>query len=266
VRSLPFLWAAPLWVFSLGLGLGAAACVQAPAGGDVLLVGAPPSLRAAFEEVQAAYRERHSNIAISLVYGAPAELLEKGLPLDVAAVDSADGLHAIDDQLSATDHRGYACNALLVVVRPDSPAIHVRQLVETTWVKRVALADPRGLPSGALAEAVLGRLGLRRELDHKLLYVATPKQVIERVLSGQADAGLILTTDLGTKPAVKVADDDVERQSACYPVALLKTTRHLEAARLFLDELTEGAGRQAFSRRGFSSAARPDETGPNVIR
>jgi molybdate transport system substrate-binding protein len=234
-------------------------CVQ-QGGAEGLLIAAPSTLREAFEEVGTAYRAHHSNVVVNIVYGAPAELLDKGLPLDVVAVDSADGLEPIAGRVSPY-RRGYACNALLVVVRPDAPAdgLEVRNLASTAWVKRVALADPRGLPSGALAEAALGRLGLRRELSPKLLYVATPKQVIERVLSGKADAGFVLTTDLGPKPAVKVADDDVERQSACYPAAVLRSTRHLEAARLFLDELTEGAGRVTFLRRGFSLAARADE-------
>src|SRR5207245_943129 len=102
----------------------------------------------------------------TLMYGTPAELLATGVPIDLLAADSADGLTPIAGRIA--EKRDYASNPLCLVTRLRAPELRLRTLAATEWAHHIALGDSRSDPAGMAAEATLGRLGLRRAVDGKL--------------------------------------------------------------------------------------------------
>jgi molybdenum ABC transporter molybdate-binding protein len=219
-----------------------------------LVVAAPASLKGAFEEIAQAYRERHAGAQVVLTTAAPEELMQAGAPLDVIAGESPQSLAVVQARL--VERRDYASNPLVLVEREGAPRITVKQIAQAPWAQRLALADGRGDTTGAAAEATLGRLGVRRELDGRLLYVARAPQVIDSVLDGRAELGLVRGSDAVGKSGLTIAER-LAGDDARYPIAIVAATPRLAAARDFLDEVLHGAGPQALAAHGVMASAAP---------
>jgi molybdate transport system substrate-binding protein len=83
------------------------------------------------------------------------------------------------------------------------------------------------------------------------------RQVLTYVETGNADAGLVYSTD--AKSSTKVRVIAIAPESAhdpiVYPVAMIKGSRNEEAARKFIDYLANPGAQAIFQKYGFTMAA-----------
>ncbi len=229
-----------------------------PNSSQPLIVGAPASLREPFEGIVQAFKLRHPETSASLIFGAPAQLLESGVPLDVIAADSSDLLAPLAARLNPGERRDYASNPLCLVARSGAAEAHLKTLAVTPWVQKIGLADGRGGDSAGLgAEAALGRLGLRRALNERLSYMGTGTMVLEQLAKGALDVGFAFSADVGTYNAahpeapLQIADRVADDPHARYPIAIFLGTPRLAAARQFVDEVLHGEGQKLFADKGL---------------
>lgn len=179
--------------------------------------------------------------------GAPADLF---LPADEAQMDvlEKDGL------LVPGTRRSLLSNALVAVVRTDSPLrlSSARDLAGPA-VRRVALADPRGVPAGVYAKAWLENAGVWASVAPKVIPAENVRAALAAVESGDADAGVVYATDARTSRAVRVAftAPPGEAPAISYPLALLRDAPALAAARALLEHLAGPSAAAAFRRAGF---------------
>lgn len=239
-------------VFALAAGC---AVREAPSDAPALLVGAPPSARAAFEEIARAFKARHGGAGASLMFGAPAELAGSGVAFDVIAADGPDALGPFGGRL--IDRRDYASNPVVLVARSGAPPVTLKTLPLTPWPRKIAIADGRSDAVGAAAEAALGRLGLRRTLDPRLLYTSTTELALERLIEGKADLAFARGRDLIGKDGLQIVDRALDGARTGYPIAILSGSPRVAAAREFLDETLHGAGPKAFTALGLVPSASP---------
>jgi molybdate transport system substrate-binding protein len=79
------------------------------------------------------------------------------------------------------------------------------------------------------------------------------KSELQKVVMGEADAGIVYVTDVtaaGTSVAgVPIPND--QNVIATYPIAVVKGSSHLKAARAYVDEIVSGDGQKALRARGF---------------
>lgn len=245
MRSLlPFLVAAGAF--------GCATREPAPRTAGPLLVAVPASLRAAFDQIARAYQARRPEAAITLTTAAPDELLRAGAPLDVIAAESPEALAALAPRL--LERREYASNPLVLVARAGAPKLALASLPPA--VHKIAIGDGRSDPTGAAAEAALGRLGLRRALDARLDYVPRSELALARVAEGKDDAAIVRASELaglgGLQIAERLAGGDPR-----YPIAIVAGTPRLTAAREFLEEVLHGDGPRALAAAGLQPSAAP---------
>ena len=78
--------------------------------------------------------------------------------------------------------------------------------------------------------------------------------VLNKVTSGQADAGLVYATDaLDAGERVTAVDfPEAARAVNAYPIAVLKESEISEDARRFVTAVTGPAGRDVLRRNGFA--------------
>jgi molybdate transport system substrate-binding protein len=78
--------------------------------------------------------------------------------------------------------------------------------------------------------------------------------VLNKVTTGQADAGLVYVTDaLGAGDKVaKVDFPEAATAVNTYPIAVLKSAADADAARGFVDAVTGEAGQKILSQAGFA--------------
>jgi molybdate transport system substrate-binding protein len=219
---------------------------------STLIVGAPPSLRAPFESIVRSFRARHPESGANAIFGTPTEILGTGVPVDVLCSDSADGLAPLGGR--ALHKQDYASNPVVLVARPGLKDLRLKNLAQ---VKKLALGDPRSDATGNAAEAALGRLGVRRALDGKLLYVAAENGALERVARGEADAALVLSTDAVAWNAahpgeqLPVVDRYTDDRRTRWPLAIVAGTPRISAARLLVEDVMTGEGRHTLDEKGY---------------
>ncbi|KAE8762813.1 molybdate ABC transporter substrate-binding protein [Georgenia thermotolerans] len=229
---------------------GTASSGQGPRG--ELTVFAAASLHEAFEELGHQVEADHPGVTVSFSFAGSSDLVSQvlaGAPADVlATANEATMRQAVDGGAVAGEPVVFAENVLTLVVPPGNPAV-VTGLDASLDRAKLVVCAPQ-VPCGA-ATAELARLeGVQL---HPVSEESSVTDVLGKVSSGQADAGLVYTTDAtGAGQAVQVvnvpgADQVVNR----YPVAALAESRHPELARLWVDTLTGDAGRTVLADAGF---------------
>ena len=119
---------------------------------------------------------------------------------------------------------------------------------------RLALADPDAVPAGKYAKAALTHLGVWGGVAAKVAPAENVRAAMALVERGAAPLGIVYATDARASKAVRVVGvfPASSHPPIRYPVALLKASRHRDAA-AFRAFLFSKQGRAIFARHGFSA-------------
>jgi molybdate transport system substrate-binding protein len=219
--------------------------------GDVTVFAAA-SLTDAFTDAKAVIERAHPHGTITFSFAGSQMLVQQvldGAPADiVATADTA----TMDKLVGAKRVEGpttLAHNTLAIAVAPGNPK-EVTGLADLARPDlTVVLADP-SVPVGAYAAAALRHADVAVKPRSLELDV---KAALAKVIAGEADAAIVYATDVlaAQGRADRVAIADADNQFVSYPIAVVRGTPHLRAARALLIELTDGPGRAALRARGF---------------
>ena len=169
-------------------------------GSGKLTVLAAASLTDVFDQLATPFEEEH-DADVTFSFGSSTDLAEQvadGAPGDVLATADETSMGIAEDAGVTGDVQTFATNVLTIVVPKGNPAgiKGLDDLDGTTWVR---CADE--VPCGKVALAVLDDNGITAEpasLEEDV------RATLDKVISGEADAGLVYATD------AVAAGDDVE--------------------------------------------------------
>lgn len=240
---------------SLAGMLGGCAAPGATGAGRTLTVFAAASLKAPFTKLAGDFETRNPGTTVRLNFAGSSDLatqITQGAPADVfASADTANMAKVTDASLVEGTQEDFATNILAIAVPPANPA-EVRAYADLArpGVKVVICASR--VPCGAAARAVAEASGT------DLLPVseeASVTDVLGKVTSGEADAGLVYVTDVlaaGNK-VVSVPFPESATAVNTYPIATLRTGRNQDLAAAFIATVTGPEGRAALRDAGFGT-------------
>lgn len=193
------------------LGLAAlAGCSGTTAGDgttddDTLTVFAAASLSGAFEEIGTAFEAAHAPARVEFSYAGSSDLvsqIEAGAPADVlATADERTMATLAEASLTAAEPVAFATNTLRIVTAPGNP-LGIAGLPDLTGEDVSTVVCAPQVPCGAATEIVLSEAGVDlRPVSEE----HSVTDVLGKVTSGEADAGLVYVTDAlsaGEKVAV----------------------------------------------------------------
>ena len=232
--------------------------VRPPAAGPrgPVTVFAAASLTEAFNDVRESLRSSTPGLSVTFSYGGSAALvrqIQQGAPADVVATADSGTMEQLTDAGLVETPVTFARNRLEILVARGNPKTVTRLADLARPDLKVVLADD-SVPAGKYAAQALQAAGAKVKPVSK---EADVKAAVAKVTLGEADAAIVYATDVlaaGTKgqgveipPSANVVAE--------YPVAVMKSTKNLAAARAFVDALLDGAGQDALRQRGFSPAA-----------
>jgi molybdate transport system substrate-binding protein len=244
----------------LGVPAGAAQGAAAP---TRLQVFATSSLTDAFEDLAAAFTQRHPTIDVVLTFAGSQTLrlqIEQGAEADVFA--SADERHmlALVELGDVTTSVVFAGNDLVVITPLDDPA-GIATFTDLPRATRLVIAN-ENVPVGAYTRTMLERAGerfgeafaqsvLRRVVSEE----SNVRLVRAKVELGEADAAIVYRTEALASSAVRSLpiDDDVN-VVAGYSLGRVERTRRGAAADLFIDFVLSAEGQALLAARGFRPA------------
>ncbi|MBD8870369.1 molybdate ABC transporter substrate-binding protein [Nocardioides sp. MJB4] len=234
----------PLAGCSTGTGAGDA---------DTLTVLAAASLTDVYAELATEFEAEHPGVDVELSFGSSTELAEQaadGAPGDVlATADPISMRVATDADATATEPVVFGTNSMVLVVPAGNPAgiAGLDDLAGSTWVR---CADE--VPCGRVALALVEQNGLSSEpasLEQDV------RSALEKVTSGEADAGLVYATDAASAgDAVEVVPvPGAGRAATSYLLAVLDGAQAPGLAQDWVDLVLSEAGRTVLTDAGFGA-------------
>ena len=223
-----------------------------------LLISAAASLKDVLEEIKPLYQQNKPNVKISYNFGSSGALqqqIEQGAPADIF-------ISAAKKQVDALEQKGLlvvgtrniiAKNRLVLVVPKNSVGITSFYSLQDAKVKKIAIGEPRSVPAGQYAQQVLEKLKIWNQVKPKLVFANNVRQVLASVETGNAEAGLIYVTDakISNKVKVVVTADEKYHSAIIYPLAVVKRTKNVDAAKEFSQFLSSEQAKTVFNKYGF---------------
>lgn len=236
-----------------GLLLLAAGCSPQPAQ-NTLVVFAAASLKGPFTELGARFESDNPDTTVEFAFAGSSDLvtqLTQGARADVfASADTTNMDRAARAGLLASDPVDFASNTLTIAVAPGNPLgiKSFRDLAEPGL--NVVRCAPQ-VPCGAATQKAQRAAGVDVVAVSEESSVT---DVLNKVTSGQADAGVVYATDAKDAGDGVTAVPFPEAADAIniYPIAVLEKAENPGSAHEFVELVTGETGRRVLSEAGFA--------------
>lgn len=236
------------------------ACVlSASALAGDLTVSAAVSLKESLQAIAADYQAQTGQKVI-FNFGASGQLatqIQQGAPVDLfisAASKQVDSL-AKADLVVEGSRRIVASNALVLIVPPNLPIkVAAFEQLASPEVKRIAIGSPKSVPAGEYATQTLSAMNLTDVVKDRLVEGSSVRQVLDYVVRGEVDAGLVYATDAreaGDKVRVVAIAPETSHKPIVYPAVALKASPRQEEAARFLAYLQTPKAQAILTDHGF---------------
>ena len=220
-----------------------------------LTVFAAASLTDTFTEIGQEFESANPGVTVRFSFDGSSNLvaqLQQGAPADVfASADTTTMATATDDGLVDGSPTDFATNVLQIVTPPDNPA-GVESLAD--------LADPDVAVVLCAPQVPCGNASVEVERLAGIDIAPVSEEqsvtdVLNKVATGEADAGLVYVTDAaGAGDAVRgIEIPDADRVVNTYPIAAIDGSAHVDLARSFVEFVTGEAGQSILGSAGFGA-------------
>ncbi|RFA08563.1 molybdate ABC transporter substrate-binding protein [Subtercola boreus] len=223
----------------------------APAG--AITVFAAASLKATFTKLGTDFQAANPGTTVTFSFAGSSDLVTQitgGAPADVfASADTKNMTKLTDAALVSGTPVDFATNILEIATPPGNPAgVTSFQDLANPDIKTVICAP--AVPCGAATVTVETATGVTIPAVSEESAVT---DVLGKVSSGEADAGLVYATDVqGAGSTVEgVPFTESSKAVNTYPIAALSDTKSAGLAQAFIDYVTGTEGQAVLSAAGF---------------
>jgi len=227
-----------------------------------LLISAAASLQDAIKEIQPLFQKTQPDVKVNYNFGASGALqqqIEQGAPVDIFFSAATKQMNALQNKnlILPDTRRNLLTNRLVLVVSSNSGlAINNFDRLTDNNIKRIAVGEFRSVPVGQYSEELFQKLGILEQVKPKLVFGNNVRNVLAAVESGNADAGIVYTTDAKLSDKVRVmatASEDLH-SPIVYPIAVISSSKNPDAAKKYIQFLTDRQVRSVFEKYGFGIA------------
>lgn len=229
-----------------------------------LTVFAAASLTDAFTEIGQNFEAANPGVTVTFNFAGSQALrtqIEEGAPADVfASANKTEMDNAIKGSFIAEDAPQIFLNNKLVVILPADSADAVSKLeyLANPGVKIVLAAED--VPVGKYARQALDTMNGSFGSDFKDRVLANVvsnednvKQVVAKIQLGEADAGIVYTSDAVAAPELKTIEIPAELNViAKYPIAKLTQSTNSDLADAFIAYVLSPEGQAVLQKWGFA--------------
>jgi len=251
------------WIALGALLIVASACSN---GGDTtagsdsttdLTVFAASSLSPAFTQIGTDFEAANPGVHVVFNFAASTDLAAQIISEGTADVFASASAAAMDTVATAPGVSGraiFATNQLVIITPPDNPAGVVS--VDSLTAPTVALVvGAEGVPVGDYAREMLANAGIEHAvLTNVVSNEPDDASVVARIAGGDADAGIVYTSDL-VAAGSSVASIAIPRRinvTATYTAAVVAGATDRELAQAFVAFLN-GPGQATLTGYGFAT-------------
>jgi molybdate transport system substrate-binding protein len=232
---------------------GTSSSSAAPSGGK-LVVFAAASLKKTFTDIGDQFKTDNPGWSVDFTFAGSSDLvtqLTQGAKADVfASADTKNMDKASKADLLAGDPVNFASNTLVIVTPPGNPK-KIASFADLAKPGLAVVVCAAQVPCGSATKTVEDATKVTLNPVSEESQVT---DVLTKITTGQADAGLVYVTDaLGAGD--KVTEVDFAESSSAvntYPIAVLKGAANADMAKKFVELVTSEAGQKVLSQAGFA--------------
>ena len=230
---------------------GLSGCANAGSSHE-LTVFAAASLTEPFTQIARGFEDSRPGVEVTVVHGGSSSLAAQivaGAPADVFASADDAQMTAVAP-LVAGEPAMFATNTLTVVVPAGNPA-GVTSLADLADPAVVSVICAVQVPCGAGARTLASLEGVTlRPASEE----GSVTDVLGKVETGQADAGVVYATDVQRARGVEeVVIEGADQVVAHYPIAALNDAADASLANAFVAYVTSDAGQAVLASHGFGA-------------
>jgi len=233
-----------------------------------LNVFAAASLTSAFGDIGSLFEASHPGTTVVFNFGGSQQLaqqINEGAPADVFASANQKQMDVVIEAGSVVSRtqQTFARNRLVIIYPQDNPAgLTALQDLGKSGLKLVLAT--KEVPVGQYALEFLEKasvdpaLGTSYKDDvtkNVVSYEDNVKAVLTKVALGEADAGIVYTSDISGTEADKLGRLDIPEALniiASYPIAPVKESENPDLAQAFIDMVLSAEGQSILAKYNFT--------------
>jgi len=226
-----------------------------------ILVAAASSMTPALTEIAAEFEKTNKDIKVIFTFGSSGKLAQQikgGAPVDVFISASSKDMDTLEKEhkIESNKRANIAKNTLVVIQQKSEE--HSLLNAENPFINEVthfAIGNPDTVPAGIYAKEALVKMGEWEVLEPKLVFGKDVRQVLTFVETGNAERGIVFTSDAQSSDKVEVISkiDPSLHSPAVYPGAIVTSTEQPEAAHAFLDYMQTWEVQEILTDYGFTN-------------
>lgn len=222
---------------------------------QTLTVFAAASLTDVYGEINTEFVKEHPGVRIQMTNGGSNDLvtqISQGAPADVlATADTKTMDTAVQQGLIAGDPTTFATNELTIAVQPGNPK-GIATLQDLAKPDLTVVRCAAEVPCGSVTDQILADTGVTLTPASEENSVT---DVLGKVTAGEADAGLVYTTDVkrsdGKAEAISIPE--AAAHATEYPIAVAKDSDNADLAKEYVDFVLSETGQAALKDAGFGA-------------
>lgn len=241
-------------------------CTPAAAESKTLHVFAAASLTDAFTEIGKSFEAANPGTTVGFNFSGSQALrtqIEEGAPADVFASANKKEMDALiaDALINQDAPQQFLTNQLVIILPANNTAgLEKPEDLARPGIKLVLAAEE--VPVGKYARQVFDNMNRGFGTDFKDKVFANVvsnednvRQVVAKVQLGEADAGIVYTSDAVAAPDLKTIEIPASMNViAAYPIAPLARSKNSDLARSFIAYVLSADGQAILQKWGFSPA------------
>ena len=238
-----------------GTGGSASSAGEAAKLSGTLTVFAAASLKSTFTKLAAEFETANPGAKVALSFAGSSDLvtqISQGAPADVfASADVKNMAKLADAGLLDGTATNFATNVLAIAVPPANPAsIASFADLARPGVRVVVCAGQ--VPCGAATAAVEKATGVTL---NPVSEESSVTDVLGKVTSGEADAGVVYVTDVRTagEKVKGIPFAEADQAVNTYPIATVGSSKNKELAAAFVALVTGAEGKKVLGDAGFGT-------------
>lgn len=243
-----------------------------PVFAEPLVIAAAPSVKAPLEALAQAFERAHPDVRVQIHYDSGGAMRQSiasmqntgrysigSGPVHLIAPSSSEVLDRLEQRyyvLPGT-RKAYASVPLTLVVpesQVDAPASFVALAQDVT--KKIAVADPGVTELGLRTQSFLAAAGLSQALQGRLDVAHDAKGVIDDVMNGDADAGIVFGSDAirhAGRVRIVASSTDTVHRPVVYFMAMERFCPNRDLCRQFLDFTQTEEAHKVLKPLGYGS-------------
>ncbi len=253
------------WIFVVSMIYGLISCRSITETDSrkpvALIVFAAASLTDSFVELEQAFEELHLGVDLVLNFASSSQLvaqLREGITADIFASANVNQMQeaVTSGRVEPDEVSFFVANKLTIVVPAGNPA-DIRSLEDLGNTDVTFLMAVEGVPVRDYADQIIQTLPRSLQLkiyENLVSEESTVRQVSTKVALGEADAGIVYTSDITPDIAERVEQveiPDTLNVTATYPIAVIADSAASELAHSFVDFVLSEPGQEILTKWGF---------------